>query len=101
MPRVCLARIGKLHFKAVDFSRCRALKLAYDAGRACGTVLTAMNAANEAAVALFLQEKITFLQIEEIIERVMNEHNNILVPDLETILHVDAETRNIVLNMVK
>jgi len=99
--RLNLAQIGKLHFKEVDFDRFRALKLAYDAGRAGGTVLTAMNAANEAAVALFLQEKITFLQIEEIIERVMNEHNNILVPDLETILHVDAETRNIVLNMVK
>ncbi len=99
--RLNLAQIGKLHFKEVDFDRFRALKLAYDAGRAGGTVLTAMNAANEAAVALFLQEKITFLQIEEIIERVMNEHNNVLVPDLETILHVDAETRNIVLNMVK
>ena len=99
--RLNLAQIGKLHFKEVDFDRFRALKLAYDAGRAGGTVLTAMNAANEAAVALFLQEKITFLQIEEMIERVMNEHNNILVPDLETILHVDAETRNIVLNMVK
>ena len=99
--RLNLAQIGKLHFKEVDFDRFRALKLAYDAGRAGGTVLTAMNAANEAAVALFLQEKITFLQIEEIIERVMNEHNNILVPDLETILQVDAETRNIVLNMVK
>ena len=99
--RLNVAQIGKLHFKEVDFNRFRALKLAYDAGRAGGTVLTAMNAANEAAVALFLQEKITFLQIEEIIERVMNEHNNILVPDLETILHVDAETRNIVLNMVK
>ena len=98
--RLNLAQIGKLHFKEVDFDRFRALKLAYDAGRAGGTVLTAMNAANEAAVALFLQEKITFLQIEEIIERVMNEHNNILVPDLETILHVDSETRNIVLNMV-
>ncbi len=99
--RLNLAQIGKLHFKEVDFDRFRALKLAYDAGRAGGTVLTAMNAANEAAVALFLQEKITFLQIEEIIERVMNEHNNILIPDLETILHVDAQTRNIVLNMVK
>ena len=99
--RLNLAQIGELHFKEVDFDRFRALKLAYDAGRAGGTVLTAMNAANEAAVALFLQEKITFLQIEEIIERVMNEHSNILVPDLETILNVDAQTRKIVLNMVK
>ena len=66
-----------------------------------GTILTAMNAANEAAVALFLQEKITFLQIEECIERIMNSHNNILLPDLQTILHVDSETRKMVAGMVK
>lgn len=99
--RLNLAQIGQLHFKEVDFDRYRALKLAYDAGRAGGTILTAMNAANEAAVALFLQEKITFLQIEEIIEQVMNDHNNVLVPDLETIIHVDNETRKTVVSMVK
>ncbi|KGR86449.1 1-deoxy-D-xylulose-5-phosphate reductoisomerase [Lysinibacillus odysseyi] len=99
--RLNLAEIGKLHFQEVDFERFRALKLAYEAGRTGGTILTAMNAANEAAVALFLQEKITFLQIEECIERVMNTHENILLPDLETILHVDSETRKNVQNMVK
>ena len=99
--RLNLAQIGQLNFKEVDFDRFHALKLAYQAGRMGGTVLTAMNAANEAAVALFLQEKIKFLEIEELIERVMNEHDNILVPDLETILHVDTQTRKIVANMVK
>ncbi|MGM9949762.1 MAG: 1-deoxy-D-xylulose-5-phosphate reductoisomerase [Lysinibacillus sp.] len=99
--RLNLAEIGKLHFQEVDFDRYRALRLAYDAGRAGGTMLTAMNAANEAAVALFLQEKITFLQIEECIERIMDAHENILLPDLETILHVDSETRKTVKNMVK
>lgn len=99
--RLNLAEIGKLHFQEVDFERFRALKLAYDAGRVGGTMLTAMNAANEAAVALFLQEKITFLQIEECIERVMDAHDNILLPDLQTILHVDSETRKTVQNMVK
>ena len=99
--RLDLAKIGQLNFKEVDFERFRALKLAYDAGQAGGTLLTAMNAANEAAVGLFLQEKITFLQIEEVIEQIMNNHNNILVPDLETILHVDGETRKSVESMVK
>ncbi len=99
--RLNLAQIGQLHFKELDFERFHALKLAYDAGRAGGTMLTAMNAANEAAVALFLQEKITFLQIEELIERVMDQHQNILLPDLETILHVDSETRKKVVGMVK
>lgn len=99
--RLNLAQIGQLHFKEVDFDRYRALKLAYDAGQAGGTMLTAMNAANEAAVEAFLQGKIQFLQIEELIERVMMAHNNILLPDLGTILHVDSETRKIVLNMIK
>ena len=99
--RLDLAKIGLLNFKEVDFDRYRALKLAYDAGRAGGTMLTAMNAANEAAVGLFLQEKITFLQIEEVIEQIMNNHHNILAPDLETILSVDSETRKLVESMVK
>lgn len=96
-----LAEIGQLHFKQVDFERFRALKFAYEAGRMGGTVLTAMNAANEAAVHLFLQEKIAFLEIEEIIERILNNHQNIQNPDLETILQVDRETRKAVLRLVK
>jgi len=96
-----LAEIGQLHFQKVDFERFRALKLAYEAGRMGGTILTAMNAANEAAVQLFLQEKIAFLEIEEIIERIMDNHDNISNPDLETILHVDKETRKKVLSMVQ
>lgn len=99
--RLNLAEIGQLNFKKVDFDRYRALKLAYQAGQAGGTLLTAMNAANEAAVALFLQEKISFLQIEDVIEQIMLEHENRLSPDLETILHVDSETRKTVQSMVK
>ncbi|MBG9755670.1 1-deoxy-D-xylulose-5-phosphate reductoisomerase [Lysinibacillus sphaericus] len=99
--RLNLAQIGQLHFQEMDFERYPALRLAYEAGRTCGTILTAMNAANEAAVAAFLQGKITFLQIDETIERVMQAHQNIAIPDLQTILQVDSETRKIVLDMVK
>jgi len=99
--RLNLAQIGQLHFKEMDLERYPALRLAYEAGRTGGTILTAMNAANEAAVSAFLQGNITFLEIDETIERVMQAHNNIAVPDLQTILHVDSETRKTVLNMVK
>ncbi|MED4701024.1 1-deoxy-D-xylulose-5-phosphate reductoisomerase [Lysinibacillus capsici] len=99
--RLNLAQIGQLHFQEMDFERYPALRLAYEAGRMGGTILTTMNAANEAAVAAFLQGKITFLEIDETIERVMQAHQNIAVPDLQTILHVDSETRKIVLDMVK
>lgn len=99
--RLNLAQIGQLHFQEMDFERYPALRLAYEAGRMGGTILTAMNAANEAAVAAFLQGKITFLEIDETIERVMQAHQNIAVSDLQTILHVDSETRKIVLDVVK
>lgn len=99
--RLNLVEIGKLHFEEMNLDRFRALKLAYDAGRAGGSMTTVLNAANEAAVALFLDGDIRFLQIEELIERVMDKHDLISTPDLETILHVDAFTRKAVQNMVK
>ena len=99
--RLNLVEIGKLHFEEMNLERFRALKLAYDAGRAGGSMTTVLNAANEAAVALFLNGDIRFLQIEELIERVMDKHDVIRTPDLETILHVDAFTRKTVQNMVK
>ncbi|HSO58716.1 MAG TPA: 1-deoxy-D-xylulose-5-phosphate reductoisomerase [Paenisporosarcina sp.] len=99
--RLNLVEIGKLHFEEMNLERFRALKLAYDAGRAGGSMTTVLNAANEAAVALFLNGDIRFLQIEELIERVMDKHDVISTPDLETILHVDAITRKAVQNMVK
>lgn len=94
--RLDLAEIGKLHFKEMDFARFRCLKFAYDAGRAGGTLPAAMNAANEAAVAAFLDDRITFLQIEDLIEKAMESHDIIENPDLETIQEVDKETRSFV-----
>lgn len=99
--RLDLAKIGQLHFEHVDFNRFRCLDFAYQAGKMGGTILTVMNAANEAAVGAFLQEKIKFLEIEDIIEKMMNDHVNIQHPDLETILHVDKETRKTVQSMLK
>jgi len=99
--RLNLVEMGKLHFEEMDFTRFRALQLAYDAGRAGGTMTTVLNAANEAAVALFLDGRIRFLQIEELIEKVMDQHTLISSPDLETILHVDSETRIAVQNVLK
>ena len=99
--RLNLAELGKLHFQEMDYERFYALKLAFEAGKAGGTMTTVLNAANEQAVAMFLNEEIKFLQIEEMIERTMNDHQVISTPDLETILHVDAETRKSVKNMLK
>ncbi|PKH09890.1 1-deoxy-D-xylulose-5-phosphate reductoisomerase [Planomicrobium sp. MB-3u-38] len=99
--RLNLPEIGKLHFQQMDYERFHALQLAFDAGRIGGTMTTVLNAANEQAVAMFLNEEIKFLQIEEMIERAMDAHKPTSTPDLETILHVDSETRKSVRNMLK
>jgi 1-deoxy-D-xylulose-5-phosphate reductoisomerase len=91
--RLDLAEIGQLHFEKMDFERFRCLGFAYEAGRTGGSMTTVLNAANEAAVALFLDNKISFLGIEELIERALNEHKVIRKPDLETIREIDRRTR--------
>lgn len=96
-----LEEIGTLHFEKMDFKRFKALALAYEAGRQGGTMPTVMNAANEVAVQLFMQGRIPFLQIEEIVERMMDNHQSISSPDLEAILETDSITRKMVYDMVK
>ncbi|ARK22745.1 1-deoxy-D-xylulose-5-phosphate reductoisomerase [Sporosarcina ureae] len=99
--RLRLDEIGKLHFQKMDYERFKALSLAYDAGREGGTMPTAMNAANEVAVQLFMEGHISFMQIEDIIERMMDQHQTIQNPDLEEILETDRNTRKKVYGIVK
>ncbi|KIL47750.1 1-deoxy-D-xylulose-5-phosphate reductoisomerase [Jeotgalibacillus campisalis] len=92
--RLRLEDAGKLHFEKMDFERYRCLALAYEAGRKGGTLPAVMNAANEAAVSLFINGKITFLQIEEVIENAMSNHEILHSPNLAAILETDKETRS-------
>ncbi|UTE79413.1 1-deoxy-D-xylulose-5-phosphate reductoisomerase [Rossellomorea sp. KS-H15a] len=94
--RLDLVEIGKLHFEKMDLDRFRCLAFAYEAGRIGGSMTTVLNAANEASVALFLDNKISFLDIETYIEKAMNAHQVIHRPDLETIHEIDLETRRLV-----
>lgn len=96
-----LEDIGKLHFEKMDFERFKALALAYAAGREGGTMPTAMNAANEVAVELFMKGQIPFVQIEDLIERAMDAHQTIVAPNLEAILETDSRTRQLVYDLVK
>jgi 1-deoxy-D-xylulose-5-phosphate reductoisomerase len=91
-----LWEIGMLHFSKPSFDRYRCLHFAYEAGKQGGTLPTVLNAANEMAVSLFLDGVISFLEIEEAIERALNEHENILLPSLETIIEIDKKTRHFV-----
>ncbi|MDN4607431.1 1-deoxy-D-xylulose-5-phosphate reductoisomerase [Sporosarcina highlanderae] len=96
-----LEEIGTLHFEKMDLERYKALALAYAAGREGGTMPTVMNAANEVAVELFMKGEIPFLEIEEIVERMMDQHEKITSPDLDTILEIDSLTRKMVYDKVK
>lgn len=77
----------------MDLERFRCLHLAFEAGKAGGTLPTVLNAANEVAVQKFLKQEISFLQIEDLIEKALNSHQNILNPSLEVIQEIDLETR--------
>jgi 1-deoxy-D-xylulose-5-phosphate reductoisomerase len=88
-----LVALGALHFRRADFARFPCLKMAYEAGRAGGTMPAVLNAANEVAVERFLAGEISFLAIEEVIERVLSAHDCIANPTLEAIEEADRWAR--------
>ncbi|WP_178550831.1 1-deoxy-D-xylulose-5-phosphate reductoisomerase [Frisingicoccus sp.] len=87
-----LFKLGAMHFEAPDPEVFRGLKLAYEAMEAGGSMPTVFNAANERAVAKFLDRKIGFLDIPEIIGEAMEKHTAIKNPDLDAILETEKAT---------
>ena len=100
--RLDLAQVGQLTFRAPDPAKYPCMELAYAAGRAGGTMPAVMNAANEEAVAQFLEEKIHFLDIPDLIEAACERHKNDRVdtPQLEDVLAVDQWARQAVREQV-
>jgi 1-deoxy-D-xylulose-5-phosphate reductoisomerase len=97
--RLDLTAVGSLTFREPDPARYPCMELAYAAGRAGGTMPAVMNAANEQAVALFLEERVHFLDIPRLIEVVCDRHRADLHPSpgLDDVLAVDAWARRAVL----
>ncbi len=92
--RLSLADVGKLHFREMDMVRYPCLRLAFECGKIGGTATSVYNAANEVAVARFLNREIPFLQIEHIIESVLSRHQVQAEPDLEAIKEADRWARD-------
>lgn len=90
--RVDLCKLGSLTFEKPDTDTFRGLALAYRAAERGGSLPTVFNAANEKAVALFLDKKIRFLEIPELIEAAMDAHRVIENPTVEEILAAETET---------
>lgn len=84
--------LGQMTFEAPDMETFRGLKLAYQSAEIGGSMPTVFNAANEKAVALFLDKQIGFLQIPELIEHSMEQHQVVKAPSVEEILEAEAQT---------
>lgn len=89
--RLDFAKLGSITFENPDMETFRGLPLAMEAARAGGSMPTVFNAANEKAVALFLQRKIRFLDIYTIIEDAMERHEVVSNPTVEEILKIEQE----------
>ena len=89
--RLDFSKLTDITFEKPDPDTFRGLSLAYQAGREGGSMPTVFNAANEKAVAMFLNREIEYLDIPRIIEEAMMDHRKIADPSLEEILAVEAE----------
>ncbi len=96
-----LVKAGNLTFREPDHVKYPCMGLAYAAGRAGGCLPAVLNAANEEAVALFLDEKIKFLDIPKLIEKTCDrfDSQNVKNPNLDDILEADAWGRRSVIEL--
>jgi 1-deoxy-D-xylulose-5-phosphate reductoisomerase len=101
--RLDLVRAGNLTFQEPDHEKYPCMQLAYSAGRTGGAMPAVLNAANEQVVALFLGERIGFLDIPRLIEKVCDRFvaQNTSTPSLEDIIVADQWARKEVLELVK
>lgn len=99
--RVDLFELGSLTFERPDTDTFKGLALAYRAAELGGSMPTVYNAANERAVALFLDREIAYLQIPEIIEEAMEHHSLVSDPGVEAILDAEAETYEYIAGRMK
>ena len=89
-----LLRIGRLDFEAPDENSFPCLRLAREAATACGTAPAILNAANEVAVAAFLERRIRFTEIPQLIEDVLTRQSSASVSALEDLLEAEKPARH-------
>lgn len=99
--RVDFFALGQITFEKPDTDTFAGLQLAYDAAAAGGSMPTVYNAANEKAVGLFLDRRISYLQITDLIAEAMQQHRTIGNPTVEEILETEAEVYDYIAGKVK
>ena len=95
-PSVDFYELSRITFEKPDTETFRGLALAYQAMEAGGSMPTVYNAANERAVSLFLDHRISFLQIPEIMEACMAKHQICAHPDVDGILEAERWTYEVI-----
>ena len=93
--RLDFSLMKELTFEQPDTQRFRCLALAYEALKRGGNMACIVNAANEVVVSAFLQERISFLRMSEVIEKTMDKVHFIEVPTYEDYVLTDAEARRV------
>ena len=93
LPLLDLAKTKNLEFLQPDMKKFPCIRLAYEAGTCGGTMPAVLNAANEVAVEAFLNEKIKFVDLPEIIDKVLSGHKVVKKPALEELLQADKWAR--------
>jgi len=101
LPPLDFSKLSKLEFFTPRYADFPALNLARRAGETGGTLPAVMNAANEVAVAEFLDRQVSFPSIWKIVEEVMNRHGSVAHPDLDAILRADQWARTEAASYVK
>lgn len=98
--KVDFFQLGSISFEKPDMETFYGLRMAYEALETGGSMPTVYNAANEKAVALFLDKKISYLQIPEFIEKSMQKHKVIANPTVEEILQTESEVYEYIQGLV-
>jgi 1-deoxy-D-xylulose-5-phosphate reductoisomerase len=94
-PRMDLVALGSLTFEQPDRERFPCLQLAYDALEAGGSAGCVLNAANEVAVYAFLEGRIRFTAIPEVIQHTLHKMEHVADPSLSVIVDIDQEARSV------
>lgn len=100
IPRMDLASIGSLTFEAPDTARFPCLRMAYEALEVGGSAGAVLNAANEVAVARFLDGSLPFLGIADVIARTLENMEHVAHPSLDDIVAIDADARRVAADLI-
>jgi 1-deoxy-D-xylulose-5-phosphate reductoisomerase len=95
-----LTQMANLQFSEPDFDRFPCLALAFEAAKAGGTAPAILNAANEVAVAAFLEQRLPYLQIANVVRETLSAIQSVPASSIEIVLGADAQARQVAAQLV-